>query len=69
MIKTRQDYKLTDLGAFYNKNDTELSWSIRSGANSDGDQIGQLHDWLYTCNLCRKQNWVVVIDQTCYSLW
>ena len=37
MIKTRQDYKLTDLGAFYNENDTELSWSIKSGANSDGD--------------------------------
>ena len=31
----------------YDENDIELSWVIESGANSDGNQIGQLYDWSY----------------------
>ena len=57
MIKTGQDYELTNcIGAFYSKNDTELAWSIGSGANSDRDQIGQLHDLSYKCDICWKWN-------------
>lgn len=47
VIKTRQDYELTDYArAFYGKNNTELSWPIELGVNSDGNQIEQLHNWL-----------------------
>ena len=53
MIKTGQDYELTDCtSTFYSKNDTELAWLIGSGANSDRDQIGQLHDLSYKCDIC-----------------
>lgn len=45
VIKTKQDYELTDYaGAFYDKNDTELSWPIELGVDSDGNQIEQLHN-------------------------
>lgn len=27
------------------------------------------HDWLYRSALCRKQNWIVMIDSMGYSIW
>lgn len=38
------------------KNDTELLWSIRLGADSDENQIRHLCDWLYRFGLCKKWN-------------
>ena len=65
VMKARQDNDLIDhLGMFYTKNDIELTLPIRSGVDCDENQIGQLRDWSYRCDLRRKQNWVVVIDRT-----
>ena len=45
MIKIRHDNDVIDYtGAVYTKNNTKLSWSIRSGVICDKNQIGQLHD-------------------------
>ena len=49
--------------------DTELSWLIRSIANYEEKQIGQLHNWSYKCDLRRKQNWVVLIDETRFGFF
>ena len=39
--KTKQNNDLTDhQGAFYAKNDTELSWLIKLCANCDENQMG-----------------------------
>ena len=65
VMKTRHDNDVTEsIGVAYMENDTELSWSIRSGADYNKNQIGQLHDQLHRCGLCQKQNWVVVTNQT-----
>ena len=68
-MKTRQDNDLTNhLGEFYTENDATLMLPIRSGADYDKNQIGQLHDWSYRYGLHQKQNWAAVIDRTWSSV-
>ena len=58
-MKTIQDNDVTCCaGAVYDKNNIELSWPIRSGADYDENQIGQLRDLSYRCGLRKKWNWV-----------
>ena len=52
MTKIRHENDMIDhTGAIYAKNNTKLSWPIRSGANCDENQIRQLHDQSYRCGL------------------
>ena len=70
MMKTRQDIDVTDhKDVVYAKNEIELSWSIKQGAICDENRTGQWHDWLYSCNLSWKQNWVVMTYWTGCGLW
>ena len=56
-MKTRQDNNLTDhIGTVYVENETDLQWSIGSGAICDKNQIRQLRDRSYKSNLYEKQN-------------
>ena len=44
MTKTRQDNVIDHTCAVYDENNTKLSWLIKLGTDSDGNQIGQLCD-------------------------
>ena len=69
-MQTKQDNDMTHrTSVIYTKNNNELSWSIESGVVYNQNQTGQQRDWWYECNLQRKWNSIVVIDQTGYSLW
>ena len=58
MMKTIQDNDVTNhADVVYAKNDIELSWPIRSGADCDENQLRQLRDLLYRHGLYRKRNW------------
>ena len=64
LTNTKEDKDMTDrIGVVYAENDTKLLWLIRSSANCDKNEIGQLYDWLYICGLHKKWNWVVMTDQ------
>ena len=67
---TRQDNNVIDcIGAIYAKNETKLSWSIKSSAIYGENLIGQWCDRLYSSGLHWKWNWIIMIDQTGYRLW
>ena len=69
LMNTREDKDVTDcIGAFYVKNDTELSWLIGSDANSDENKIEQLCDGLFISSWRWKRNWVIVTDRTRFGL-
>lgn len=69
-MKTKPDNDVINhMSLVYAKNDIELSWPIKSGADNDENHIGQLHEWLYRCGPFQKQNWVVVINQITYIMW
>ena len=53
----------------YAKTKIELSGTIWPSAIYDENHIGQLHDWLYRCGLCRKQIWDSMTNRTWPSLW
>ena len=56
MMKTRHDNDVTDhAGAFYRKNEIELSWTIGSSVIYDEHRIGQWRDRSYRYSLRRKQ--------------
>lgn len=45
MMKTRQDYNVTDLtSVVYDENEIELLRPIRPGVDCDENQIGKRHD-------------------------
>ena len=65
IMKTIQDNNLIDhLSSFNVESDTKLLWPIELGVNCDENQIGQLCDWLYRCDLHWKPNWATVTEQT-----
>ena len=68
--KTRLDNDMTDLiSLLYFKTENELLGPIWTGAVYDENQTGQWPDQSYKYGLCRKQNCVVVINQSRCSLW
>ena len=70
VTKTKQGNDMIDcIGVVYTKNENESSWSIESGAIFDENQIWKWCDWSYKSSLCRKQNWIVMIDWTECWLW
>ena len=57
MTKTKQDNDMTNsIGLVYAKTEIELSRLIWPGAVYDENQTWQWRDWLYKCDLHRKQN-------------
>ena len=46
-----------------------MIWLIKSGAHFDENEIRQLRDWSYECDLRWKQNWALMSDHTKYDLW
>lgn len=53
ITKMRQDNAMTNpIGMVYAKNEVELSLPIRQGMIYDEDNIGQLCDRSYRCELC-----------------
>lgn len=51
-METKKDNDVFDpISAFYVENETELFWSIESGAVCDENQIGKWHDQSYKSSL------------------
>ena len=57
------------IGLVYVEIETELLGLIWLSVVCDENQIGQWLELSYRYGLHRKQNWVVVTDQTRYGLW
>ena len=55
-MKSRQENNMINhIVAVYVKNDTKLSWPIKSGEIYNENQIGQRHDRSYKYGLCQKK--------------
>ena len=56
VTKTRHNNDMNDrISMMYAKNDSKLSWSIESGVVCDENQIRQLHDESFSCDLWQNQ--------------
>ena len=51
------------------KNEIELSWSIKLGVVYNENQIRQRRGWKYKCGLSPKWNWVIMTGWTRCCLW
>ena len=60
---------INHIDVIYAKNEIELQWPIKSSAVCDEIQTEEQRDRLYRCSLCRKWNWVIMINQTKCDLW